>query len=76
MDLEANPSEYIIYEGVLTDLPVGRLESGESREITTSVCFLASGHFEISALVRGFGGATADSRVARAHITAMLKDEP
>ncbi|PPQ83346.1 hypothetical protein CVT25_003985 [Psilocybe cyanescens] len=75
MDLEANPSEYIIYEGVLTDLPVGRLESGESREITTSVCFLASGHFEISALVRGFGGATTDSRVARAHITAILKEE-
>uniref|UniRef100_A0A8H8CM97 Transport protein particle subunit trs120 n=1 Tax=Psilocybe cubensis TaxID=181762 RepID=A0A8H8CM97_PSICU len=76
MELEANPSEYIIYEGVLNDLPVGRLESGESREITTSVCFLASGHFEISALVRGFGGATADSRVARAHITAILKDDP
>ncbi|KAJ3516627.1 hypothetical protein NLJ89_g1004 [Agrocybe chaxingu] len=51
LDLEANPSEYLIYEGVLTDLPVGRLQSGEFREIVTSLCFLSSGHFELSAQV-------------------------
>jgi hypothetical protein len=76
MDLEASPSEYLIYEGVLTDLPVGRLESGESKEITTSICFLTSGHFEISGLIRGFGGTETDSRVARTHITAILRDDP
>ncbi|KDR81631.1 hypothetical protein GALMADRAFT_239700 [Galerina marginata CBS 339.88] len=75
LDLETNPSEHVIYEGVLTDIPVGRLESGESKEITTAICFLTSGHFEISALVRGFGKTETDSRVARTHITAILRED-
>lgn len=72
MDMEATPSEYLVHEGVLTDLPVGRLEGGQSKEILTSICFLTSGHFEISALVRGFGGSEIEGRVAKSHITAIL----
>ncbi|KAF8964707.1 TRAPP II complex [Flammula alnicola] len=75
IDLEASPSEYLVYEGVLTELPVGRLQSGESREITTSLCFLATGRFEISAQVRSFGTSETDSRVARTHVTAIVKED-
>ncbi|KAF4614895.1 hypothetical protein D9613_003081 [Agrocybe pediades] len=74
LDFEINPVEYVIFEGVLTDLPVGRLENGESKEVTTSLCFLTSGQFEISAQVRGFGGTEADTRIARNHISVVLKD--
>jgi len=76
LDFEVNPAEYVIFEGVLTDLPVGRLESGQSTEIVTSLCFLTSGQFEISAQVRGFGGTEVDARIARTHITAILKESP
>ncbi|KAF8163323.1 TRAPP II complex [Crassisporium funariophilum] len=75
LDLETNPSEYVVHEGVLTDLAVGRLKTGESREITTSLCFLASGRFDISALVRDFGSSEPDSRIARAHVTAIVVED-
>jgi len=75
LDLEASPSEYLIYEGVLTELAVGRLNSGETREISTSVCFLACGRFELSAQVRGFGNSETERRGARTHITAIVTED-
>ena len=74
MDLEANPSEYVIHEGVITDLAIGRLKNGESREIITSLCFLASGRFDISAVVRCLETSGVDNRTARAHTTALVKE--
>jgi hypothetical protein len=73
--LETTPLEYVLHEGVLTDLPIGRLQSGESREITTSLCFLTAGRFEISAQVRGFGAFETDNRQTRTYITAVVGKE-
>jgi hypothetical protein len=74
MDLEVNPPEYVIHEGVITDLAIGRLNNGESREVITSLCFLASGRFDISAVVRCFGTSGVDNRTTRAHTTAVVKE--
>jgi trafficking protein particle complex subunit 9 len=74
MDLEVNPPEYVIHEGVITDLAIGRLKNGESQEVITSLCFLASGRFDIFAVVRCFGTSGVDSRTARAHTTAVVKE--
>jgi len=74
MELEINPLEYVIHEGVITDLAIGRLKNGESREVITSLCFLASGRFDISAVVRCFGTSGVDNRTARAHTTAVVKE--
>jgi hypothetical protein len=49
------PIEHIIYEGILSDVPVGRLERGESREVDITICFLSYGRFEIGAEVQGLG---------------------
>jgi hypothetical protein len=73
LDLEVSPSEYLVYEGVFTDLPVGCLGSGGTREISVSLCFLSCGHFEISGQVRGVGPET-DGRIARTHITAVVTE--
>jgi len=75
VDLETTPLEYVLHEGVLTDLPIGRLQSGESREITTSLCFLTAGRFEISAQARGFGAYETDNRQTRTYITAVVGRE-
>jgi len=52
MNLNMEPSDDILYEGVIQDVPLGRLEPGASREIDTIVCFLAHGYFEVLAEVR------------------------
>lgn len=46
------PSHHVVYEGVLSNIPVGRLESRESYEFDTPVTFLSSGKFDLSADVR------------------------
>lgn len=73
MDLEMEPSEHVIHEGVLSELAVGRLESGESREVETAVCFLAYGRFEISADVRAFDSPWGDTRAGLGHLVAVVR---
>lgn len=75
MDLTLEPSEHVIYEGVLNDLPIGRLESGESREVENGVCFLAFGRFYISAHARIVGVPRADARAGSGRLTAIVRAE-
>lgn len=66
------PAEYVVHEGIMSDLPVGRLESGECRDVTVTLCFHTFGHFELSVQVQSFG--TTESRVAKSHLTAIVMD--
>lgn len=45
------PFHHLIYEGVLSDIPVGRLGSRESYEFDTPIAFVSSGKFDITAEV-------------------------
>ncbi|KAG5727958.1 Transport protein particle subunit [Termitomyces sp. T112] len=74
IDLEMEPLEHIVYEGVLNDLAVGRLESGETRELETAICFLSKGRFEISAEVRSYDVPPSDnSRAGIGHLIAIVR---
>ncbi|KAK2466897.1 hypothetical protein APHAL10511_001155 [Amanita phalloides] len=55
MNLRLEPSEDILYEGVIQNVTLGRLEPGASRKVDTIICFLAYGHFEVLAEVRSVG---------------------
>lgn len=68
------PSEHIIYEGVLSAIPIGRLESGESNEVELAICFLSYGCFEISVEVRPLGAAHDDSRVGAAQLKVAIHE--
>jgi len=52
VDIGIDPVEYVIYDGVLNDIPIGRLESNESREMEMALCFLSYGRFELVASAR------------------------
>ncbi|KAK7467129.1 hypothetical protein VKT23_004188 [Stygiomarasmius scandens] len=52
VDIGIDPAEYVIYDGVLNDIPIGRLESNESRETEIALCFLSYGRFELVASAR------------------------
>lgn len=74
MDIEMEPSEHIVSEGVLSELAVGRLESGETREIDTAICFLSKGRFEISAEVRSYDTPWSDaSRAGIGQLIAIVQ---
>lgn len=72
-DFTVEPAEYVVHEGIMSDLPVGRLNSGESTDITMTLCFHTFGDYELSVEVQSFG--TPETRVARSHITAVVVDE-
>jgi hypothetical protein len=73
MDLVMEPSEHVVYEGVLADLAVGELNSGECREVETALCFLAHGRFEISAEVRAFQPSRVESRAGVGQLVAIVR---
>ncbi|KAG5645221.1 hypothetical protein DXG03_006638 [Asterophora parasitica] len=75
LDLDLEPSEHIVYEGILSDLAIGRLESGESRQLDTAICFLADGRFEISAEVRNFDSSRSDARAGIGQLLAVVRGE-
>jgi hypothetical protein len=72
VDFTVEPAEYVVHEGIMSDLPVGRLESGECRDVAITLCFHTFGHFELSVQVQSFG--TTESRVAKSHLTAIVTD--
>ena len=74
MDLNMEPSDDILHEGVIQDVPVGYLEPGASREIDTIVCFLAHGYFEVLAEVR-LVEADKTSRAGIGHLKITLPVE-
>ncbi|KIY72144.1 hypothetical protein CYLTODRAFT_434842 [Cylindrobasidium torrendii FP15055 ss-10] len=52
VDLSVDPLEDVLYEGVLLDIPLGRLGPGDSREVSIPLCFLSWGRFTLGAAVR------------------------
>lgn len=75
LDFEATPSEYLVYEGVFTDVAVGRLMTGESREISMLLCFLSCGRYEICAQVRGVDSPETDGRLAKTFTTVIVESD-
>lgn len=72
-DLSFDPAQHVIYEGVLVDVPVGRLESGESREFEVLVSFVASGRFSLRSDIRVLGEARGG--VWRGELNAIVAQE-
>ncbi|XP_006458106.1 hypothetical protein AGABI2DRAFT_148600 [Agaricus bisporus var. bisporus H97] len=70
LTLDLEPSDCLIYEGVIADIPIGRLDEGMTREIEFPICFLTNGHFELVAQVRAVGF---DIKPAKAEIIAAVR---
>ncbi|PCH38067.1 hypothetical protein WOLCODRAFT_114758 [Wolfiporia cocos MD-104 SS10] len=51
LDLSLEPSQYVVYQGVLSDIPIGRLQPGESEEAELPVVFVSGGRFDFAAEV-------------------------
>lgn len=75
LDLASDPAEHIIYEGILTAIPVGHLEPEEAREVDLAVCFVCGGSFNITSTVRTLGALGDSGKVGFADLTAIVKRE-
>lgn len=66
-----DPAQHILYEGVLSDIPIGHLEVGESHEFELPVAFVSCGAFEIAAEANGPQGR---SRLARSQLRVAVQE--
>lgn len=74
VDLDLKPAEHIIYEGVISNIPLGQLQSGEARELEMPLCFLSQGQFEIRAEVRILGAARSERPIGGGLLRAVVRE--
>ncbi|KAH9951944.1 TRAPP II complex [Amylocystis lapponica] len=73
LNLSLHPSRHMIHQGILTDIPIGRLESGASHEVETPVSFVSCGRFDFRADVHAHGLPGDSSHVGRGQLRALVE---
>lgn len=71
-NLSLEPAQHTIYQGVLTDIPLGRLAPGDSSETELPVAFLARGRFDILSEIRALNAADVSGPVGRGDLRAIV----
>jgi hypothetical protein len=74
MDFTLEPAEHIICDGILSDVPIGRLERGGTGEVEIAICFLSYGRFKIGAEVKSVKGSLHDTRAGVGQLVAVVHD--
>ncbi|KAI0062282.1 hypothetical protein BV25DRAFT_1945461 [Artomyces pyxidatus] len=75
LDLSMDPSDHVIQEGILSDIPLGRLGHGETQEVETPLCFVSCGRFEMHADVRILGTRHEEGKVGFGILKAVVDDD-
>ena len=70
-----SPEEHILLQGSLTDIVLGRVESGQSQIVEVPLCFLSVGYFEIAAEARQLGIMGEKSRTGVSRLWTIVKEE-
>lgn len=71
--LTLDPAQHVLFEGVLSDIPVGRLASEESFEFDTPVTFVSCGRFELAGSIMDPTSTTDADRMGRALAKAAVQ---
>lgn len=74
-NLFCEPLKHVIFQGVLLDIPIGRLDSQESRDIEIPVCFVSCGRFDIRAEVQVFDASQGDRAAGAGRLVVIIRDE-
>lgn len=71
-----NPSEHVLYNGVINNISVGELSSGEERQVEIGVCFVSEGKFDLRATVHAIGDdPDADSKTETGELRVSVRNE-
>lgn len=68
------PEKYVIYQGILQGIPLGEVESGETRELEMAICFVSCGRFELRTQVEILD-APHGELAGSGHVTVLVEDE-
>lgn len=51
LNITIAPGEYVLFDGMMSNVPVGRVKSGETRHMDFGFCFVTEGLFDVRATV-------------------------
>jgi trafficking protein particle complex subunit 9 len=68
------PSKHTIFQGMLMDIPMGRIEGGQERELNTPICFVSCGKFELRAEIHIFDASQDEGVVGKGQLIVIVKD--
>jgi len=68
------PERHVIYQGVLQGIPLGEIQSGETRELEMAICFVSCGSFELRAQVETLNTPRGEL-AGSGHVTVLVGDE-
>jgi hypothetical protein len=74
-DTTVDPADHVIQEGVLSDVPIGRLDTGEVREFEVPLCFVACGRFRVQVEARTMDDAVRDAKVGSATLKVVVSED-
>lgn len=77
MSFSISPSEYVLYDGVLSDIPVGQVEVGEEKDIEFGLCFVSEGRFDIG--VQAWvvdGDADEEAKAGEGKLRVLVQSDP
>lgn len=75
LNLSTSPEEHVLLQGSLTDITLGRVESGQSHVAEVPLCFLSVGYFEIAVEARQLGIMGEKQRTGVARLWAIVTDD-
>jgi trafficking protein particle complex subunit 9 len=74
-DIAVDPADHVLQEGALSDIPIGRLESREVRELEVPLCFIACGRFHMQVEAWAINSPTSHTKVGFAMLTAIVRED-
>jgi trafficking protein particle complex subunit 9 len=76
MNVMMSPSDHVLYQGVQSNIPVGRLTSGEEREVEIGLCFVSEGRFDLHAEALLVGcDADDDAKAGEGALRVFVRDD-
>ena len=74
-DTAVDPADHVIQEGVLSDVPIGRVGTGEVHEFETPLCFVACGRFRVQVDARAVDSTMRQAKVGFATLKVVVSED-
>ncbi|KAJ8462585.1 hypothetical protein ONZ45_g17885 [Pleurotus djamor] len=72
LDIDMVPMQHVIFQGILSSVPVGEVKSGETGQVMIPICFLCHGRFDMRVQGRLIEGDVIERAICSRTLVAIL----
>ena len=74
VNVTMDPMQHILFEGILTDIPIGHLDPGQSKTFEFPISFVSCGRFDIAADAMSFDNTLSRTKLAHGRLRAIVQE--